>query len=344
MKKFSPTYLFTLFTSLIIGLICPATVIAGDPYSPIIDAQKNGHYPEALAQVGNLLRHNENDVQALLLKGNINKLMGNTDDAVIIFKSLIAQHPQMPEAYNNLAVLYADQGKEALAIETLQQVFDTQSSYATAYKNLRTLYNQMASSAYREALDIRQQPQKNSNEFALLNTIYPAPGVVPVEPGSERLPDKTTTAVATGVNLAAAVEPGAQNAITDIESDIASGSASAADEAGAETGIGAMIEHWSRAWSGRNTSDYFAVYHMDFVPPESLSRKNWEKVRGKRLLRPRFINIDIVGLAISLHSADTATAMFEQHYRSNTYSDTVVKQLTLKKHQGQWLIIKELAL
>lgn len=337
MIKFSST----LFTASLfaVGFVFSLNAATDGPYSQIINAQKDGRYPEALSKVSDLLKQNENDVQALLLKGNINKLMGDTDSATVIFKTLISQYPQMPEAYNNLAVLYADQGNSALAIETLQQVFTTQSSYGTAYKNLRTLYNQMASSAYRDALDIRQQPKKKQSQFALLNTV--------------QMNGQNSTA-ATTAPLVAAVT----NAKADTEAQQRVNSAMAQSktaqvntqpkpkmaQVGQEAAIKAVIKDWSKAWAGRKIKDYFGFYHQEFVPPESMSRKRWEKYRGIRLSKPTYINIDIIGVAVKVKPDNTAAVIFEQHYRSNTYSDTVVKQLMLKKHKGKWLITKELSL
>ena len=151
------------------GIVGTATAATNDPYTAIIADQENGRYQQALSQISTLLANNADDAQALLLKGNVSKLMGNTTEAASIFKQLINQYPTMPEAYNNLAVLYADKGQTALAIETLQQVFATSDSYATAYKNLRELYNQMASSAYREALDIDKNTKQKAGQYALLN-------------------------------------------------------------------------------------------------------------------------------------------------------------------------------
>jgi tetratricopeptide (TPR) repeat protein len=300
--------------TLAIGLLMSSlTVSAADPYSSIIAHQQGGRYNEALSQISGLLDTNQNDIQALLLKGNVNKLMGNTTEAVDIFKRLINQHPQMPEAYNNLGVLYADKGQTALAIETLQQVFSTSDSYGAAHKNLRNLYNQMASSAYREALDIDKEPAKVANQYTLLNK-------------PQLVADTNTTTVAFTAD-GVIVDTGA---ISDEVSD-----------KNISSEVSAMIDNWAQTWSQRKFRAYFKHYDQSFVPPNGAKRKTWERVCGTRLNKPKFIEIDIVGLSVQQKSAITATAMFEQHYRSNTYIDTVVKMLTLKKLKGKWLIVKE---
>ncbi len=287
-------------------IACAMTANAGDPYAAIIDLQKNGRYDEAMSQISHLLADNKDDFRALLLKGNVAKLRGDTEQAIKIFKQLIKQYPQMPEPYNNLAVLYADNGQTSLAIETLQQVFSTSHSYSAAFNNLRNLYNEMASSAYREALDINdsQGGSGSGNKYTLLNE----------------------TAVALAQSQGS--EQSAQVEMSKQSSDL-------------NTQVKALIASWIEAWSSRNTKAYFAHYHQDFVPPDAVSRKEWERVRGVRLRRPNFIEIEVVGVSVSQISPTQVTAMFEQHYRSDSYKDTVVKVLTLKKQDDQWLILKE---
>ena len=301
----SPVNLMNKFSASCVALglvVCSLTASANDPYSTIIEHQNNGRYNEALTQISTILADNKDDFRALLLKGNVNKLMGNTDQAVSIFKELIEQYPQMPEPYNNLAVLYADTGQTALAVETLQQVFSTSHSYSAAFNNLRNLYNEMASSAYREALDIKQKKSKKNSQYTLLSD----------------------TVVASKVS-----EPATGNIIMAEQSNDLSKQ------------IQEVIGSWSSAWSGRKIKDYFQHYHSEFVPPNSVGRKEWERVRGIRLSKPKYIQIEIVGVSVSKKSDDLVTAMFEQHYRSDTYKDTVVKVLTLKKQKDKWRILRE---
>ena len=289
---------------------------AAQPYDAIVADQQAGKYDSALARIDQVLVRDQNDMQALLLKGNVNKLMGNTEQAINIFKQLISLYPEMPEAYNNLAVVYADRGETALAIETLQQVFATSNSYSTAYQNLRELYNQMASSAYREALDMDdgKTPVKSS-QFALLNK--------PFHEGTLT----QSTATASTENQAVTPPPSAP--------------AQAAGTDDADSQINLMIGRWSQAWSQRKVQDYIAFYHSGFAPANGTGRKEWERTRRIRLNKPKYIEIDIVGLSVKAKTANTAMVIFEQHYRSDTYQDTVVKQLELKKQNNQWKIFRE---
>jgi tetratricopeptide (TPR) repeat protein len=326
------------------SMVVTASVSASDPYTAIIADQENGRYKQALSQISTLLDNNANDAQALLLKGNVSKLMGNTTEAASIFKQLINQYPAMPEAYNNLAVLYADKGQTALAIETLQQVFSTSDSYATAYKNLRELYNQMASSAYREALDIDKETKQKTGQYALLSkTLYNV--AVTQAPDAAGIADADVSVVAvdsgtsnvTGVATPNSAQSTAQSTakptvvtqvkVVDINAQVTD-----------------MVQAWSQAWSQRSVAGYFSFYHQNFIPPSKMSRKQWETYRDKRIQRPKFIEIDVIGITVKQLSPQSATAIFELNYRSDTFKDNVVKKLSLRKYQGDWLIIRELAL
>ncbi|MGC4441925.1 hypothetical protein ABXW85_23975, partial [Streptococcus suis] len=61
--------------------------------------------------------------------------------------------------YNNLAVLYAAEGKERKASEILELAIRTNPSYATAHENLGDLYARMASEAYSKALQLDSRRQ-----------------------------------------------------------------------------------------------------------------------------------------------------------------------------------------
>ena len=296
---------------------------ANDPYEAIIADQQGGRYQQALVQVDKLLLNNANDLQAMLLKGNVHRMMGNAAEASYIYKQIIKQFPDMPEAYNNLAVIYANEGQTALAIETLQQAFATSESYSTAYQNLRTLYSEMASTAYRDALDIKKpQAKKNTIKLASINQVQSQTVAIAQTAPTQVI---TETAAVTDAFETTTSEPVVN--VVNVQKEV--------NEA---------VEGWSKAWSSQNSQGYFNFYHPNFTPPKGMNRKAWQTYRGKRITRPKYINIEIVGLTVQERNVNEATAIFEQHYRSDTYADTVVKKLTLKKYQGNWMIVQEVTL
>ncbi len=76
------------------------------------DAQrliKRGDYAQALASVNAQLAETPDEAKARFLKGVILTETNQTDDAIAVFTKLTEDYPEMPEPYNNLAVLYARQ-------------------------------------------------------------------------------------------------------------------------------------------------------------------------------------------------------------------------------------------
>jgi tetratricopeptide (TPR) repeat protein len=77
-----------------------------------------------------------------------------TGDAVRTFTSLTEDFPELPEPYNNLAVLYAQQGNYDKAKTALELAIHTHPGYATAHENLGDIYAQLAIRAYDRALQL----------------------------------------------------------------------------------------------------------------------------------------------------------------------------------------------
>jgi tetratricopeptide (TPR) repeat protein len=94
------------------------------------------------------------DAQARFLKAVILTEQGNSREAIDIFTRLTQDFPELPEPYNNLAVIYAAQGQYEKARAALEQSIRTQPSYATAYENLGDVYAKLASQAYDKALQL----------------------------------------------------------------------------------------------------------------------------------------------------------------------------------------------
>jgi Flp pilus assembly protein TadD len=101
---------------------------------------KAGQHKEALERVNKALAAKPKDAQARFLKGVILTEQGNTREAIDIFTRLTQDYPELPEPYNNLAVIYASQGQYDKARAALEQSIRTHPSYATAYENLGDVY------------------------------------------------------------------------------------------------------------------------------------------------------------------------------------------------------------
>jgi len=115
------------------------------------ELMKAGRNSEALARADARLKDNPRDAQVRFMRGVILTELGKTVEAGLVFESLIQEFPELPEPYNNLAVLQAAQGRYDSAYRLLQQALQAQPNYVTAYENLGDLYLSMAEQAYAKA-------------------------------------------------------------------------------------------------------------------------------------------------------------------------------------------------
>ncbi|MCV6609627.1 MAG: tetratricopeptide repeat protein [Amphritea sp.] len=149
--------------------------------------QAKGNYQGAFDRVNTYLSSNPKDPNAWLLYGvslmNQNKLTEASD----IFSKLIQLYPDAPEPYNNLAAVYARQGNNEKAVETLLQAFETHPSYAQVQQNLKSVYAALATQAYNRALDLDNSQAPARARLAILDQVYqsnPIPQAVAAEPAA----------------------------------------------------------------------------------------------------------------------------------------------------------------
>ncbi|MCA1924733.1 MAG: tetratricopeptide repeat protein, partial [Thiobacillus sp.] len=243
---------------------------------------RKGDLAGALARANAFLAKNPKDAQVRFLKGLILADQGKTNDAIALFTGLTEDYPELPEPYNNLAVLYASQGRYDAAKNALEQAIRTHPSYATAHENLGDIYAKLASIAYDKALALDSKNAAAQTKLALIKDIT---GGQPRKPASKP-----------AVTAAKPAEPApAPKAV-------------AAQPAG---NVESAVKAWARAWARRDVDAYLAAYAPDFSAP-GLSRAVWEAQRRARIEAPKS-SIDISDLKVTQQGA-TATATFQQAY------------------------------
>ena len=114
--------------------------------------------------------------QARFLKGLIFAEQGKNADAIQIFTRLTEEYPELPEPYNNLGVLYASQGQFEKSRLALEMAISTHPSYATAHENLGDIYARMASQAYDKALQLDKSNTTAQTKLALIKELVLASG------------------------------------------------------------------------------------------------------------------------------------------------------------------------
>ncbi len=105
----------------------------------------------ALQRADAFLLKNPRDAQVRFLRGVILSEQGKAADAIGVFETLTQDFPELPEPYNNLAVLYASQGRYEPARVLLERAIEAQPGYITAHENLGDLHVALATQAYQKA-------------------------------------------------------------------------------------------------------------------------------------------------------------------------------------------------
>ncbi|MGQ5522038.1 tetratricopeptide repeat protein [Chitinimonas sp. PSY-7] len=137
-------------------LILAATVLspafASEADDKVAAELAHGQAADALKLADQALLQKPRDARLRLLKGNALASLGRTSEAIQTYTALTNDYPNLPEPYNNLAALYAQQGQLDKARTTLQKALQTNPTYATAHTNLADVYAKLAAQAYEKAL------------------------------------------------------------------------------------------------------------------------------------------------------------------------------------------------
>ena len=160
------------------ALLTGALLLSANPIAHADDIQdanklfKQGQHSQALDKVNGVLASKPKDAQARFLKGLILTEQGKPADAIKAFSSLTEDYPELPEPYNNLAVLYASQGQYDKAKQALEMAIRTHPSYATAHENLGDIYAKMASQAYDRALQLDRSNTATQTKLAMIQDLF----------------------------------------------------------------------------------------------------------------------------------------------------------------------------
>ena len=309
---------------------------------------KQGQFERALERVEAHLKNDPRDARGRFLKGLILTEQRKPGDAIKIFTELTQEFPELPEPYNNLAVLYASQGQYEKARTALEMAIRTHPSYATAHENLGDIYAKLASQAYDKALQIDKANAPLQTKLNLIKDIFVG-STRPPNPDAAK-PDATRIAAAAPAQKpAAAPKPPAKAAAPapKPESKAAVQVAKpappkpAAQPAANRDEVLSTVNRWAKAWSENDVEGYLAHYAADFKTPNGESRSNWEAQRKVRIAKPRKIEVEVESPKVVVNSSGRVTVTFRQHYRSDALNVSSNKTLVMVKSGDRWLIQQE---
>ncbi len=282
---------------------------------------QQGEYEKALRQLDVLVSDNPQDAEARFTRGLVMVQLNRTDDAIRVFTDLTRDYPQLPEPYNNLAVLYAQKGDYEQARAALEAALATHPSYATAHENLGDIYAALAGAAYNRALLLDQNNQGVRNKLSLISQLdgrSPPARPVPAVPPPSAPP------------VAAEAPPPSFTPTP----------AAAAPASPAVDGVDTLVDAWAQAWASQDLEGYFNAYASNFEPEGGLTREAWQAQRRERISRPGDISVGVRDLR-SEPTDSGARATFVQAYQSDNFSDVVTKVLDLVREGGGWKIARE---
>jgi len=326
-----------LLAVIIISGILITSVEAGNEQIQRLIQQ--GDFEKALVMVEERLSKNPNEIQVLFLKGLTLASMDRLKEAESVFIDLTEDHPELPEPFNNLAVIYASSGEYDKAKEALISAINTHPSYAIAHENLGDIYAKMASQAYNQALKLDSNNKETRKKLAMINDLILEPEHVTKDQRLAALRPEAIAQIDT--------EPVVQKSEPEPELAKFDPRPTAIlepsfDSEAARKEVEIAVNSWASAWSSKDVDRYIKSYSVKFVPPNGLSRTKWQEQRHIRLNQPKYIKITLKDMTVKILGKNFAMARFTQTYQSDTYNDQVTKQLLLDNADGAaWLISRE---
>ena len=362
------------------ALLGAAAVHAAD-YSDITVLLKSGKAADALAKADQRLASAPKDPQLRFLRGVAQADSGKPNDAIATFTQLTQEYPELPEPYNNLAVLYAGQNQLDKARTALEMAIRTNPSYATAHENMGDIYAKLAAQAYNKALQLDATNSAALNpKLALIRELFApgrTPGVptrtatapaaaaatrAPAAPAVASAPPATPPAVAAAPVVAAApaaapkppvaapvtpvaeTAPAAAPVRTPAAEPVSAPAARSDSASGADTAAQQDVESAVKAWAAAWSARDMKNYLSSYgkqFDPPGSQSRS----AWEKEREARIVGKKQIKVTITDLSVDVkgdkATARFHQAYSADTLSVASRKTLELARSQGRWVIVRE---
>ena len=300
------------FVSVLMGsifLLASFTTFGKSNLEQIKILLKNGNYSRAEILVNKSIEDNLNNPELLFYKGIIETNIGKNNQAIDTFRNLTEKFPELPEPFNNLAVLYAEKGQFILAKEILEQAIKTNPSYLTAHINLGDIFTKMASEAYNNALEIDESNNIAITKLSMITQLFNYnPNIKNTKIDSIKVTNKVKDKKPTK---------------KEISEDILN-----------------VLDNWRVAWENKNMDEYLSAYASNFQYPNNMTQTSWEKYRTNRITSKKVIEISLSNTKIKFKKKEVLVT-FVQNYKSGNLNQVSNKTLVFIEEEGDWLIFKE---
>jgi len=136
---------------LALGLMLLATVARADLVTDVQTELSRGDTTAALAAADAALAARPRDAQARFLRGVVLMEMKRNADALSLFTQLSQEYPELPEPFNNIALLQVRAGKLELARQALETALRNDPGHQVARVNLGEVHLMLAVQAWEAA-------------------------------------------------------------------------------------------------------------------------------------------------------------------------------------------------
>ena len=323
-------------------LVCAALFTApilasADESAEISRLVQGGQLAEAMKRVDAGLLQKPGDARLRFSKGIILAQQNKPTEAIAVLLKLTEDFPDLPEPYNNLAVLYAANGQYESARIALDKAIASNPAYGMAHENLGDVYAELASQAYEKAARIDGSAGAKAKVAAIRNTVQnAAPGIVARQASPQTGKNVLAAADASAVPAARAAA-GTADRPAPAKATVAQADTERSPE---QAAVLAAVNAWAGAWSARDVKAYLDFYSADFVVPRGMSRDKWVAERTERIVGKQRISVKVEAPKVRV-DGDRATVQFRQEFSSDKLKSTDQKTLTLVKRDGAWRIREE---
>lgn len=143
---------------------------------------RNGQYEQALARIDAWLKARPRDARGRFLRAMILAQQNNLDQAERIYTELTQEFPELPEPYNNLAVIYAERGELERARGLLEAALRANAKFGTAHENLGDIHTRLAAASYEQALKLDANNKALAAKLKAVSDLVPARASSPGKP------------------------------------------------------------------------------------------------------------------------------------------------------------------
>lgn len=151
------------------------------PHDSAQAALRAGDPARALEISETALKTFPNDAQLRFIRAVSLNLLNRLPEAEAAFAALTQEFPELPEPYNNLAVVRAAQGKLDQARTALEDAIRAVPGYALAHENLGDIHAQLAARSYRNALKLDPASKTIDPKLKLVSQVGDQPASAPAK-------------------------------------------------------------------------------------------------------------------------------------------------------------------